>query len=518
MRLSILNYGSGADVTVPKHAKREDEELIASASNIVKERNFGRGGIVVAEVMHTDLPNFNNRRYRTKGLDEAVTTFYYPHFTPFLMHHETGGGGPFGGGDANLISVGTNLFSRFYRKKTETATGTASGYVKVATFVRENQMIGDNYALDALQARQLMGLSIGARVHDENYRCSICNKSLYDEECDHSPGKEYEGKRCYADVYSPMFREYSAVYTPADINALVRRVEVSDAEGGVVEEHLMDQCYGNASIAIYETVGNIYPSADVRSTGDSDTMGSTEKKETNKDTVTGETLKELAELIAKYEHKLNELEKEKDKEIVGLREELEEKDKLIATLSEALDEKTRPEEDEVEDNEDESEADEGEDNAPSEKPSDAQTDPAESEENEESSSESEVEDANESDSDIEQPMEDSEDVEDVEEDGEGEESQADADGSSEVGETVEGDPEEASQEASDDPSTDAEGEAEDGECEDSENPAEENGSEDEDTEKTYRKLLRERNSKFGILSVPSNGSKGSKGLPKKFRI
>jgi hypothetical protein len=263
MRLSIVNYGTSINPEVPKYAKMEDNALIKVASGIIEEKNMPKGAIVVSEVMHTDLVNFNNRSYVQKGLPEAVKSFYYPHFTPFLMHHEMGGGGLFGGGKPDLISVGTNLMAQMYRRKIETPTGIASGYVKVATFVPETSMVGNQNAIDALQSRQLMTLSIGSRVSDEDYRCSICNKSLYDEECDHSLGKEYEGEKCHAKVYNPLFREYSAVYNPSDINAVVRRMDVMEGEGYIEgEEHQVDKNYGGY-VAIYDTMNGVFPSVNM---------------------------------------------------------------------------------------------------------------------------------------------------------------------------------------------------------------------------------------------------------------
>jgi hypothetical protein len=259
MRLSIINYGTGVNVDIPAYAKREDDALMKSARDIVEAQNMGMGGIIVSEVMHTDLANLNNRIYVQKGLVEAVKTFYQPHYTPFLMHHNSGGG-LFSSGDPSLVSVGTSILSKMIRRKVETATGIASGYVKVATFVPETSMIGNQKALDTLQSRQVMTLSIGSRINDEDYKCSICENSLYSDDCEHTVGQTYEKEKCYAMVHNPLFREYSAVYTPADINALVRRMDIMEGEGFVAgEEHIVDKNYGGY-LSIYEVAGTVYPS------------------------------------------------------------------------------------------------------------------------------------------------------------------------------------------------------------------------------------------------------------------
>ena len=261
MRLSIVNYGTHINPSVPKYAKMEDNALIKLASEIIEDKNMPKGAVIISEVMHTDLVNFNNRAYVQKGLPDAVKSFYFPHYTPFLMHHEMGGG--LLGGDPNLISVGVNLMAQMYKRKVETPTGIASGYVKVATFIPEVSVVGGQSAIDALQSRQLMTLSIGSRVSDEDYRCSICGHSLYSEECEHVTGKEYDGSKCYAKVYNPLFREYSAVYNPSDINAVVRRMDVMEGESYIDgEEHHVDQNYGGY-VAIYDTMSGVYPSVDM---------------------------------------------------------------------------------------------------------------------------------------------------------------------------------------------------------------------------------------------------------------
>lgn len=302
MRLSIVNYGTGVNVDVPRAAKREDDGLIKLANEIIAARQMGKGGVMVAEVMHTDLMNLNYREYLAKGMPESVRSFYDPHFTPFLMHHENGST------NSSVVSVGVNVAAQFFRKTVETPRGTASGYVKVATFIPETVRLPNGQpALDALQTRQLLTLSIGARIEEQNYICNICGNSLFHEDCTHSPGRVYDDVVCKALISNPFFREYSDVYNPADVYAAIRRVDIMDAAGDVAlrEESVIDQNYGGLSVNIYEVGATVFPSADITTSEVSD-MPDEEVQESTPDP----RLKELNDLVEKLSARNGELEKD----------------------------------------------------------------------------------------------------------------------------------------------------------------------------------------------------------------
>ncbi|HQO03299.1 MAG TPA: hypothetical protein PLI62_13625 [Spirochaetota bacterium] len=303
MKLSILNYGFGIDVNSPRTATKEDSSIIAKAQKIVDSMSMGKGAIIVSEVLHTDLPNLNHRRYSAKGMPEAVQSFYNPQPTPFLMHHNDGTGGLLSDGAPDLVSVGTNLVAEFFRKKVETPNGTATGYVKVGTFVPENAMVGTQNAIELVQSRRLLGLSIGASVSDNNYRCSICGKSLYDSECEHRPGGIYDNVRCYADIYKPFYREYSGVYRPSDVFAMIRRMDVAENETDLVAGHVVCQESVAWNMNMYETGKTVYAiHADVTET--------VETTEDDEDTMNGITEsnqaadQSVSELLAAYEKQI----------------------------------------------------------------------------------------------------------------------------------------------------------------------------------------------------------------------
>jgi len=343
MRLSIFNYGLDPNATVPRAAKAEDDKLVSLAEEVIEKHNFGKGAVVVSEAFHTGLPNFNKRIYMEKGMKEAVSTFYTPHITPFLMHHEMGGGSFLSDGNPTLISVGSNLFAAYYRKKTETATGLASGYGKVATFVPETSKVGEQSAIDALQSRRLLTVSIGAKVNDSDYRCSICGLSRYDSECAHTLGEEYDSEICYAEVYNPLFREYSVVYNPSDINAIIRRVDVMEGEDKNDQRQEIDQNPAMGYINIYDSVGKrFYPSASTSTKEGGDMMCYTKP-----------TASEIDKLLVQYQETI----KAKDAIIAD-------KDLVISALARALSDKLSaevsiPDEDIIPESDDTDETDPG---------------------------------------------------------------------------------------------------------------------------------------------------------------
>lgn len=367
MKLSIVNYGTQLNSQPNKIEMKEDDGILAHARQVIEELNMGKGALLVSEVAHTGIVNLNNREYQKKNMDLSVQSFHNPHFTPFLMHHNDGSGGMFSEGSPNLVSVGTNVLGRYFSRRIETTLGIGSGLIKVATFIREKARVGESNAIDLVQSRQLMTLSIGSRIEEKDYVCSICGKSLYDEECDHRAGRIYEGEKCYAKVFNPFFREYSAVYNPSDILATIRRMDVMESEGGKIEESAVDSNSG-LSFNVYEIgrkpagVGFSPKSGDEnkaneQAEGKEEKEGTEGKKgtETHEDHHEGETSM-TEEEIKKLQEKLATLEKttaEQSEAITTLHELIKtlndlvkEKSEFIAVLEDSIAELTPKESDE----------------------------------------------------------------------------------------------------------------------------------------------------------------------------
>ncbi len=330
MRLSIVNYGVGVNRDVPAEIKRENELLMAQAKGIVESLQMGQGAVIISEVMHTELPNLNKRVYKAKGMSKAAESFHTPHFTPFLMHHEDG----FMNG--SVVSVGTSVLAKYISRSVDTYTGKADGYIKVATFIPSNVMVGPSRsAIEAIQSRSFLTLSIGSRVDAKNQRCSICGATRADDEqCEHTPGRTYGKVVCYTEMYSPFFREYSAVYDPSDINAMISQMDVLERQGGAVEEeHVIDQIGGGWNLALFEIGKKLYPSVPVPSTESVEETDNTAAQESVTDSQAqspeendmpaseNATLEALTALIEKFEANIAV------------------KDKLIAKLATALSER-----------------------------------------------------------------------------------------------------------------------------------------------------------------------------------
>ena len=66
--------------------------------------------------------------------------------------------------------------------------------------------------VNAIDGGQFKEGSIGFMY--ESLRCSVCARDLFDEDCEHAPGKEYDGKMCMAEVTGVLeVDEWSFVYS-----------------------------------------------------------------------------------------------------------------------------------------------------------------------------------------------------------------------------------------------------------------------------------------------------------------
>ena len=224
-KITVLNYG--VDVTpdnLPANIKEEDDRLISRGREIKDKMNLGKGVLIVSEVLHSEIPTFNNWIYKEEGLADSVKSFYTPQPTPFLMHHDDGSYG-----NSSVVSIGPTIHAEYIKRVTDHPMGRSAGYVKVVTFIADKTMLGDMKASDAIQSRRVISLSVGSSVNRSDKKCSICGLSVYDPECEHVPGRSYDGKVCYSDLFNPRFTEYSGVYDPANIIAAIRRMDQADS-------------------------------------------------------------------------------------------------------------------------------------------------------------------------------------------------------------------------------------------------------------------------------------------------
>ena len=259
-KLFIVNYG--VDMTqdnLPDAIKREDERLMARGREIISAHNMGKGAIMVSEVLHAEVPTLNNWRYMEKGLADAVPSFYKNGFTPFLMHHDDGVDTPI----SAPLAIGSNIYGEYIKRDVDHPMGKAKGYVKVVTFVPDSAMVKGERAIDLMQARRISALSAGSQVSMDNRFCSICGKNIHSEECTHSVGRIYDGRKAVIDMYNPRFNEYSAVYSPGDIIAQIRRVDITDSTRGTPEETIVDVNLSPIHASFYDS-SKIFTSASIQ--------------------------------------------------------------------------------------------------------------------------------------------------------------------------------------------------------------------------------------------------------------
>lgn len=247
MNIRTINYNLSSGGDYPKWAKMEDNALMAEGRSIVDRLNMGKGGIAIAQVIFTDLMNYNYRRFMKDKIEQSVSTFYSPNFTPFLMHHDHDG-------YVAELPIGSNIYGKYIRRNVDTVNGTASGYAKVVTFISDKTKVGNISALDAIQSRQILGISQGSSVPRDNYQCSICKNSLMSADCEHSPGTVYDGVMCCIDTLSPFrFKEYSSVFAAAEVEATIRRMDMIDSENGTKDSLVVEYDSGPFHMEIFDS-------------------------------------------------------------------------------------------------------------------------------------------------------------------------------------------------------------------------------------------------------------------------
>ena len=257
----IVNYGVKVN---PKDLARdivaENDRLRSVAFDTLKRMNFTNikgGAIIVSEVLHTGIPTDNHWQYMEKDLADSVASFYTPGFTPFLLNHNNGVN-PTMLVTRDVLGTGTNMYAEYVSRMVEHPKGTATGYVKVATFIPPYSQHDGAPLIDLIGNRQIMHLSASATMKPEDNICSICNKEYFAEDHSHKAGRIYKGNMCIRQVYRPRFREYSAVPgNPGDLGATLREMSIiQDSLYGAADEgyDFIVSSDTQSSMVIYDTV------------------------------------------------------------------------------------------------------------------------------------------------------------------------------------------------------------------------------------------------------------------------
>ena len=221
----------------PKAADIErDKFVVDQVTKAVKDAGLPAGYVAVIEATHTGVPNLKAHVYSSKGMEEAVKSFYTPTWKPLKLNHKTATDmfSPYF--DANDVALGRVVYAEFRKGKVNTPIGVGDGSVVVGAYIPATAKLPDgSNVIDAIIDRRIINVSIGAVFPREEVTCSICKKKpLVPNEngeymCDHVPGKQYDGKVCNYIFSNPEFEELSMVVDPADPQAFISTVVVADS-------------------------------------------------------------------------------------------------------------------------------------------------------------------------------------------------------------------------------------------------------------------------------------------------
>lgn len=108
--------------------------------------------------------------------------------------------------------------------------------------LRDTVINGENTNdnIKAIKAGIVRDMSVGFGGNDMWYRCSTCNRNLWDYECTHFPGLEDEnGSRTYAWVVDAHLREVSTVYKGATPGAYIDKAREYAKQGQLSEKDIL---------------------------------------------------------------------------------------------------------------------------------------------------------------------------------------------------------------------------------------------------------------------------------------
>ncbi len=174
---------------------------------------------VFISATHSDYP-INNRIYTQEEMSKAVDSMTYPYEKPILLHH-----------DRTVDPVGRIKDAKYLTSKEWNAFSKEKGFEAnsfpegaTGGIVVEAE-ITDSLAIEKIKDKRYHTVSIGFSV--EGMKCSLCEADWngWESGCEHTPGKDYEGKTAYLLVKGMKFDEVSFVNVPADSFAKVVKHE-----------------------------------------------------------------------------------------------------------------------------------------------------------------------------------------------------------------------------------------------------------------------------------------------------
>lgn len=130
-------------------------------------------------------------------------------------------------------------YGRSYDGKLQTGELTSvRGYWYI---IRDTMINGENTndTIRAMKAGIIKDMSVGFGGNDMWYRCSTCNRNLWDWECSHFPGLDDEdGNRTFAWVVDAHLREVSTVYKGATPGAFIDKAREYAQQGQLSKKEI----------------------------------------------------------------------------------------------------------------------------------------------------------------------------------------------------------------------------------------------------------------------------------------
>ena len=262
-KVIVSNYSLVLSRKPKSSEEKMHEALVEEVLQIANAHGLPKGYVCVIEAAHTGVPNAKNIIYMSKGMDEAVKTYYTPSWKPLMFNHKTASDFSSFFYDSNSYPIGRIIKAEFRKSKVETPNGVGDGCIVVGAYIPETASLPDGTrVIDALKSRQLMHVSIGAYFPRDKVRCTICGKNPLEAAsseksapCDHVPGMVYDGKKCYYTMSDPSFEELSIVTNPADAGAAILAVAVTDSNTvfDKKQDTMSDHDLTLGSIAIYDS-------------------------------------------------------------------------------------------------------------------------------------------------------------------------------------------------------------------------------------------------------------------------
>jgi hypothetical protein len=170
---------------------------------------------------HSDMP-INNRLYPKRYMRAGVLTWMLPHAKPVLRNH-----------DEYQDPIGRVVDAK-YVNHPKNVKEDAPEYMKVGSGHQELKLKVSGYE-NVQKVRDGRYDTGSVRFSTNHMWCSICKTDLLnpdaDSECEHWPGKTYDGETCLLITGDLDYKEYSFVNMPADEFTKVLNIQEDSLKG-----------------------------------------------------------------------------------------------------------------------------------------------------------------------------------------------------------------------------------------------------------------------------------------------